>query len=80
MQQVLIHYLLLKTNLANLKSNIDYLNIDKLKNVAINLKNLKSKVHKIDVDKLVPVPVDLGKLSNAVKNGVVKQAVYNGNI
>ena len=51
-----------------------------MKNVAINLKNLKSKVHKIDADKLVPVPVDLGKLSNVVKNGVVKQAVYNGNI
>ena len=46
-----------KVDLANLKSNVDKLDIDKLKNVPTNLSNLKSKVDKLDVDKLVPVPV-----------------------
>ena len=47
-----------KVDLANLKSNVDELDIDKLKNVTTNLSNLKSKVDKLDVDKLVPVPID----------------------
>ena len=41
---------------------------------------MKSKVDKLDVDKLVPVLVDLSKLSDAVKNDVVKQDVYNATI
>ena len=40
-----------KVDLANLKSNVDKLDIDKLKNVPTNLSNLKSKVDKLDVDK-----------------------------
>ena len=60
MQQVLIHQTLLKkTDLANLKFDVDELDIDKLKNVPSNLTNLKSKLDKLDVEKLVPVPVDL---------------------
>ena len=55
-----------KADIANLKSDEDKLDIDKLKNV-------KSKVDKLDVDKLVPVPVDLTKLSAVVKNDVVKK-------
>ena len=35
-------------DLANLKSNVDKLDIDQLKNVPTNLSNLKSKVHKLD--------------------------------
>ena len=35
-----------KIDLANLKSNVDKLDIDKLKNVPTNLSNLESKVHK----------------------------------
>ena len=42
-----------------------------------NLGNLKTEVNKLDIDKLVPVPVDLNKLSDAVKNDVVKKAVYD---
>ena len=61
-----------KFDLSNLKSNVDKLDIDKLKNVPTNLSNLKSKKDKLDVDKLVPVPIDLCKLSDAVKNDVVK--------
>ena len=66
-----------KTDSANLKSVVDKLDIDKLKNVPSNLSNLKSKVHKSGVDKLVPVPVDLSKLSDVVNNDVVKKDVYN---
>ena len=42
-----------------------------------NLASLKSEVDKLDIDKLVPILVDLSKLSDAVKNDVVKKAVYN---
>ena len=66
-----------KVDLASLKSNVDKLDIDKLKNVPTNLSNLKSKVDKLDIDKLVPVSVDLSKLSDVVKNGVVQKDVYN---
>ena len=63
----------IKVDLADLKSDADKLDIDKLKNVLTNLSNLKSTVDKLDVDKLVPVPVDLSKLSDVVKNDVVKE-------
>ena len=56
-----------RTDLANLKSDVDKLNTYKLKNVPSGLSSLKRKVHKLDVDKLVSVPVDLSKLSNVVK-------------
>ena len=69
-----------KTDLANLKSDVDKLDIDRLKNVPNNLNSLKSKVDKLDVDKLVPAPSDLSKLSHAVKNNVVKRDVYNAKI
>ena len=62
----------IQVDLASLKSNVDKLEIDKLKNVPNNLSNLKIKVDKLDVDKLVPVFADLSKLSDAVKNEVVK--------
>ena len=48
-----------KVDLANLKSDVDKLGIDKSKNVPNKLINLKSKVDKLNIDKLVPVPVDL---------------------
>ena len=69
-----------KVDLANLKSNVDKLDIDNLKNVPTNLGNLKSKIDKLDVDKLVPVPVDLSKLSDVVKNDVVEKDVNNAKI
>ena len=69
-----------KVDLANLKSNVDKLDIDKLKNVQTNLSNLKSKVDKLDVHKLVPVPVDLSKLNDVAKNEVIKKDVYNAKI
>ena len=81
MQQVLIHQILpkkeKKNDLANLKSDLDKLDIDKLKDVPINLRNLKSILDKLDLFKLVPVPVDLSKLSDVVKNDVVKKTECN---
>ena len=68
-----------KTDLANLKSDADKLDIDKLKNIPTNLSNLKSKADKLNVDKLVIVPVDLSKLIDVVKNDV-KKDVYNAKI
>ena len=65
----------LKWNLASLKTEVDKLDIDKLKSLPNNFSNLKSKV-----DKLVPVHVDLSKLSNAVKNEVVKNTEYDTKI
>ena len=63
--------------MASLKSNVDKLDIDKLKNFPTNLSSLKSKVAKLDVDKLLPVPVNLSKLSDVLKNDVFKKDIYN---
>ena len=65
---------------SNLKSNVDKLYLDKLKNEPTNLSSLKSKVDKLDVDKLVPVPVHLSKLSDVIKGDDVKKYVYNAKI
>ena len=40
-----------KTDLANLKSNIDKIDIDKLKNVPSNLSKSKNKIDKVDIGK-----------------------------
>ena len=42
-----------KVDLANLKSDVDQLDIDKLKNVPINLSKFKSKTNKLDVNKFL---------------------------
>ena len=70
----------LKTNVANLKTDVDKLDIDKLRSLRNNLSNLKTKVDKLDVDKLAPVPADLSKLNNVVNNEVVKKTEYNAKI
>ena len=69
-----------KSNLSSLKTEVDKLDIDKLKILPNNLSNLKNKADKLYIDKLVPVPVDLGKLINVVKNEVVKKTEYNAKI
>ena len=60
-------YFALKTNLANLKTEVDKLDIDKLKSLPNKLSNLNTKVDKLDINKLTPVPEDLSKLSNVVQ-------------
>ena len=62
-----------KVDLANLNSNVDKLDIDKLKNVPTNFSNLKSKVYQLDADKLVPIPVDLSKLIDVAKMMLLKK-------
>ena len=66
-----------KTDLANLKSDVDKLDIDKLKNVLSGSSNLEWKVDKLDIDKLETTLVDLSKLSDVVKNEAVKKTDYN---
>ena len=70
----------LKTNLANLKTEVDKLDIDKLKSLLNNLSILKTKVDKLDIDKLLPLPADSSKLINVVKNEVVKKTKYDAKI
>ena len=67
-------------HLANLKSNVDKLDIDKLKNLPAGLRSLKRKIDKLDIEKLETTPFDLSKLSDVVKNDVVKIDVYNAKI
>ena len=66
-----------KTEIANLKSDVDKLDFDKLKNLASTLSILKSKVDKLDIGKLETTPVDLSKLSHIVKNKAVKKTEYD---
>ena len=63
----------LKANVANLKTEVDKLVIDKLKGLPNNLSFLKTKVVKLDNVKLTPVPAEISKLSNVVNNEVVKK-------
>ena len=62
-----------KVDLAGLISNVDKLDIKKLKNFSTNLKNLKYKVDKLDVNKLLPLPADLSKLIDVVKMMLLKR-------
>ena len=64
-----------KTDLANLKSDVAELDIDKLKNGPGGVINLISKLDKLDVDKLVPVPVDLNKRNDLIKSDLVEKDV-----
>ena len=66
-----------KGDLANLKSDVDKLDIDQLEKVSSGLSNFKSKIDKLDVNNLVPVPDDLSSLSDVVKNDVVKNTMMN---
>ena len=53
-----------KTDLANLKPDVDKLDTDQLKKAPINLYNLKNTGDKLDIEKLETTPVDLSKLSD----------------
>ena len=59
-----------KSDLVNLKTEVDKSGINKLKSVPTNLRNLKSKVDILDIEKLETTPVDLSRQSNVVKNDV----------
>ena len=70
----------LKTNLSNLKTEVDELDINELRSLPNNLSILRTKVDKLDIDKLTPVPTDLSKLSDVVKDEVVKKTEYDAKI
>ena len=69
----------LKTNLANLKSEVDKLDVDKLKPIPTDLSKLSGVVkndvvRKTDYNKLVP------KVDNIDTSGLVKKIAYNTKI
>ena len=70
-----------KIDLSNYATKADIKNIRHVDTSSFALKtnwsSLKTEVDKLDINKLVPVPTDLSKLSNAVKNDVIKKALYN---
>ena len=63
--------------MAKLKSDVDKLGINKLKNVTSHLSNLKNKVDKLDIGELETTTVDLSKLSDVVKNVAAKNDECN---
>ena len=70
----MIHQVFAKNNdLAASKSDVDQVDIDKLKNVPSNLTIFKSKADKLDMGKLEISAVYWSKLSNVVKTDVVKK-------
>ena len=62
-----------KVNLANLKPEVNKLDVDKFEKVRTYLNSLQGKVDQLDLDKLAPVPVDLSKLIGVIRNNVVKK-------
>ena len=70
-----------KVDLSNYSTKTDLKNVTHVdtSNFALkaNLASLKTEADEVDIDILVSVPVDLSKLSDAVKNDVVKKAVYD---
>ena len=66
-----------KADLPSLKSFVDELDIDILKDVQSGLNSLKSKADQFDVDKLKLVPVSLKKLGDTLENDTVKKTVYD---
>ena len=66
-----------KADLAFLKSDIDELDINKLKNVPSDWSSLKSKIDKLDIGKLETTQIDFSKLSDIVKNDVVENYEYD---
>ena len=66
-----------KTDLANLKSDVDKLDDYKLKNVSSSLSSLKGIGDKLDIGKIETTLADVSKLSDVVKNEVFKKTAYN---
>ena len=71
----------IKTDLSNYATKTDIENISQVEASSFalksNLASLKAEVYKLNIDKLPPVPVDLSKLSDAVKNDVIEETVYD---
>ena len=62
-----------RTDLANLRPDVNKLDSDKFKNIASNSRSLKGKVDNLDIGKLETNPFDLSKLSDVVKMKLLKR-------
>ena len=62
-----------RTDLANLRPDVDKLDSDKFKNIASNSRSLKGKADNLDIGKLETNPFDLSKLSDVVKMKLLKR-------
>ena len=60
-------------NLANLESEADKRDTNKLEKLPASLNSSKRKVDQLDVDKLVPAPADLSKLSYVVNMNLLRR-------
>ena len=70
----MIYNIVLKiTDLANLISDVDKLDVNKLKNKPSDLNKLKGKRDKLDIWKLETAQVDLINLNNVVKMMLLKE-------
>ena len=65
-----------KVDLSNYATKVDIENVTHANTSNFALKTNVTSL-KTEIGKLLPVPVDLCKLSDAVKNDVVKKAVYD---
>ena len=86
MQQKIIFFIhvdtssfVLKTNLANLKSEVDKLGVDKLKSIATDLSKLSDLV-KNDIVKKTDYNKLVAKVDNIDTSGLVKKTDYNTKI
>ena len=68
----MIHRISLK-RLSYLKSDVDKLDTDKVRNVSSRLSRLKRKVDNINIGKLETTLVDLSKLSHLIKMMLLKR-------
>ena len=70
-----------KVDLLNYATKTDLKNITHIETSSFalktNLPRLKTEVDKLDIDKLAPVTFDLSKLSDAVKNDVDRETLYD---
>ena len=71
-----------KVDLANLASNVDKLDIDKLKNVPTTLSNLKSKIDKLDDNEATKTALNvvenkIPSVFNLVKKLTITQKLMN---
>ena len=70
-----------KVDLSNYATKTDLKNVTHIDTshfpMKTNLASFKTEIDKLDNIKLAPVPADLSKLSDVVKNGFVKKAVYD---
>ena len=67
---LILYHFQKKVGLASLKSDIDKLDIDKLKKVPTSVNNLKSEVYKIDITKVQTTPSDV------LETDIVKKTLF----